>query len=397
MEVYSGIYRIMIDKIDELYTKFLNGGCSKEELMALLDHFKQHGEDSPLKARIYQELLQQKDENKTISEEGEKAIDRNWKALEDLMRTRPSKRQVLRWRTLLPYAAAVVFLMGGLFIYIDVWFPSSESEYIALEDREPASSIATLTLSDGRYVQLDTLSQGLQVEDRGVILEKVEEGVLHYSHMATANSSTTMMHTISTPMGGTYRVMLQDRSTIWLNAGSSISYAVNNQTSERRVSLYGEAFFDIERNPLKPFIVQTEEEEVKVLGTSFNVAAYDRARPVTTLASGRVSIIRDDHEQSLSPQQQAVWTGREYAVKMVDIQQYVSWKDGWFIFHDVPLKDIMQQVQRWYNVEVDYTHIPDERFYVEFGRHEKLSSLLEMIETSSDMKFQLKGGKISMK
>lgn len=373
--------------ITKIYDSFLKGNCSEEELRLLLEHF---GTDKDALAKKIEDALSQHSDGREISTEEGIILKRNWNAV--LKKTKPYPSVSLKLRRRLASYAAII-----LFFFLGVWLYVSQSNNKESEDRPPASALALLTLSDGRQIPLDSLTSAGKYQDQGISIAVQDDGTILYHAEEDVLDKEGGSNTISTPLGGTYKIILPDSTTVWLNAGSVLTYPVRFAKTERKVKLEGEAFFDVKTDVSRPFVVSTAGENIQVLGTSFNVSAYADKSPVTTLVTGKVVLSRGNDRQLLSPHEQGVWIDGKYIISTVDVHQFTSWKDGWFVFHDVPLRDIMEELSRWYDVEVNLADLPDVNYYGEFSRSLPLSKVLEMIDTNGNLKWQLKGGKITMK
>ncbi len=159
-------------------------------------------------------------------------------------------------------------------------------------DLPPGGNKALLTLSGGKTISLDDIPEGKLAMENGVSIQKDADGQLLYSVTApAAKTIETVYNTITTPKGGQYQVSLPDGSMVWLNAASSLSFPVNFTGKQRKVSITGEAYFEIKKNRNKPFIVQAGRQEVEVLGTEFNVNSYQPESISTSLVAGAVKVI----------------------------------------------------------------------------------------------------------
>lgn len=373
----------------KIYDSFLKGNCSEEELIILLEHFE--AEKDALGKKIEDQLSNTGDEGE-ISAEERILLKRNWDAV--CQKTNPYLFRSTTWKRKkqkVRYAAVLLFFIFGAWLY------SSQLNNKDGEDKSPASTLALLTLSDGRQIRLDSLTLAGRYQDQGVNIAVQDDGAILYYGEEDLSDNDIGSNTVSTPLGGTYKIILPDSTTVWLNAGSVLTFPVRFSKAQRKVTLEGEAFFDVKRDASRPFVVSTTGENIEVLGTTFNVSAYAGDSPVTTLVTGKVVLSRDGDRQSLLPHEQAVWKDGAYRVSTVDVYPFTSWKDGWFIFHDVPLREMMEELSRWYDVEVHLEDLPEVNYYGEFSRSLPLSNVLEMMEANGNLKWQWKGGKIMIK
>jgi transmembrane sensor len=213
------------------------------------------------------------------------------------------------------------------------------------------------------------------------------------------NSEALAYNTISTPIGGQYQVILPDGSRVWLNAMSSIKFPVSFSTlKERRIELSGEAYFEVEHDKDHPFKVITAKQEVEDLGTQFDVNAYaDEASTKTTLLKGSVEVTAGDNVSLLKPGQQAKVTNN-ITVAEVNTQAVIAWKNGYFMFDDDKLDDIMRLVSRWYNIKVIYADesVKDETFGALSTRFANISILLNIMEQTGNAHFKINGSTITI-
>ncbi|MDO8994551.1 MAG: DUF4974 domain-containing protein, partial [Daejeonella sp.] len=208
-------------------------------------------------------------------------------------------------------------------------------------------------------------------------------------------------NTLSTPMGGQYQLSLPDGSRVWLNSGSSIRFPTAFIGKERIIELKGEAFFDIRENKKMPFIVRTNNSmDIRVLGTQFNVMAYDDEKNInTTLLEGSVQILKESGTAFLEPGQAAILNKGTGKIKVAaaDIEEAVAWKNGFFIFSNENIESIMRKVSRWYNVEVDYQgNLSNKDFVGTISRDKNISEILKMLELTGAVHFRIEGRRITV-
>jgi ferric-dicitrate binding protein FerR (iron transport regulator) len=272
-----------------------------------------------------------------------------------------------RW---MPYAAAVLLLIIAGASY--VFFHRDMTEKVAvagnqvIKDAMPGHNGAVLTLSNGRSIVLDTAKNGRLMDGFTKSGDKiiVEEAGVEYA-------------TLVTPMGRQQQITLSDGTKVWLNAGSSLRFPTRFSGNQRKVEITGEAYFEVAHNATRPFMVSAGKEEIKVLGTHFNVNAYaDEQMVKTTLLEGSVKI---NDKAILQP-------GEQYGdgkISKVDADVSVAWVFGYFQFEHADIKTVMRQLSRWYDVEVRYEgKITSEIFGGEMQRNLKLSEALELLSVT---------------
>ncbi|CAL1519692.1 FecR domain-containing protein [Chitinophaga sp. MM2321] len=258
----------------------------------------------------------------------------------------------------------------------------------------PGYNKATLTLGNGSVVQLD--STGNQVIRQGNVSVYQQKGQLRYE--AKGSATATAFNTLTTPRGAQFRLTLPDGSIVWLNAASQIKFPTSFQGAERNVTLTGEAYFEIAANAQQPFMVTANGVAVKVLGTHFNVMAYtDEPFVKTTLMQGSVKVCREKKEVLLAPGQAAIasYQRTDIQVQQANTVEAVAWKNGYFVFNDENLESIMKKIVRYYDVEVVYkTDISHKNFGGSVARFSSLTELLETLELTGDVHFNIEGNKV---
>lgn len=291
-------------------------------------------------------------------------------------------------------AAAVLILVSGTYLCIAVYKRSHSAAGMVTKtmDIAPGHNGAVLTLSNGSQVLLDSLKNGIIAQQSGskVLLQ---DGQLNYD--PTAEKPTEMVYnTMTTPKGRQFQLVLPDGTKVWLNAASSIRYPTAFTNEERKVNVSGEAYFEVAKNTKMPFRVDVDgREEIEVLGTHFNVNAYENEKTLnTTLLEGRIKV-RAGAEATLRPGQQAQIRQTLTIVNDTDLDKVMAWKNGAFNFEDLSLEEAMRQLERWYDIKVTYeSGVPDVRFGGKIGRDVSLADLL-LILAGTKLKFRIEKGR----
>ena len=296
-------------------------------------------------------------------------------------------------------AAAVVFLVIGLSFYMSNYI-SSEKEGKTLI--QPGTQQAQLTLSDGSVIDVHRKEVSVVVDGVQV---KYKKGVLSYQPTVTTQHEEKNIeeqpgksNELVIPRGGENTVILADGTTVHLNAGSKLTYPVRFAGKRRIVRLEGEAYFDVAEDENHPFVVQTHLGEITVLGTAFNVNAYADA-PIcyTTLVRGKVKFSTPNAETiTLSPGEQAVVFANSSTKRKVDLEEYVGWVDGMYIFNNRPLGDIMKTFERWYDIQVYYEtpNLRDITYSGNLKRYGTINSFLDALELTGDLTYKISGRNI---
>ena len=266
-----------------------------------------------------------------------------------------------------------------------------------INDIGPGSDKAILTLADGSTVTLDSAGKGSLARQGNAKVIKSGDGQIQYA--STGNDETAekamVYNILSTPRGGQYRLKLQDGTSVWLNAGSSIRYPTAFLGKERKVEITGEAYFEIAKNADMPFRVSVTDPvagekatEIEVLGTGFDVNAYkDEADLKTTLIEGAIKVTSGSAAVILKPSQQAIISTAKdiQTIRLDNTDQTIAWKNGSFAFDDADIPAIMRQISRWYDVDVEYDgngKRPDDHFTGTFPRNTSLAGVLQILHTS---------------
>lgn len=311
---------------------------------------------------------------------------------------KPSLRFKKFWIISAAAAILVVFILGGLY-YVNQ-LNESFSSRIA-NDIAPGGNFATLTLSDGKKINLNDPQTGELASLNGISVKKSANGVLVFSAI-NANSKNHLdeVNTLETPLGGQYQVNLSDGTKVWLNAGSRLIFPTRFSGTQRQVELHGEAYFEVSKDPKHAFIVKSKQQEIKVLGTNFNVNSYDdEPGQKTTLLEGEVKVKNPKDEISIFPGEQAISTIAGIEVSKVDPAVSIDWKNGEFRFKQESLSSITRKLSRWYGVNFIFDNqlknVPS--FSGSVSRFDQISAVLKMLEETGNLKFYINGKTITVK
>src|SRR5690606_36357040 len=307
-----------------------------------------------------------------------------------------------KWLLRISSVAAAVLLLT--FWYFNIYNDHDKSIIVTNSHTTdillPDYNSAVLTLSDGRQIDLNEQSTGLYLEESGVRIRQTSDGELMYEVSQSSNSDETAFNIFATPRGNTYSILLPDGTKVWLNASSSIRYPINFTATERRVFLSGEAYFEVNHNPHRPFYVDIQGNTIQVLGTAFNVSAYKNENQVkTTLIEGSVKVFNGKHSLSLLPNQQATIHLSTSVITRseVDTWSALAWKNGYFRFEKASLEEIFATISRWYDIQdVEYHGEFDNRFTGTFQRSKNISELFRYLEKLAPIHFEIKEGRVSV-
>ena len=380
-----------MSRFEILLQAYINDSLNSEELAELNELIDSN--ESLLQISILKDLQQNSFAGLTDAEQRQKMY------TNILKRTRKSNRVIPLW-TKIAAAAIIVVVFSIVYFYSNhnpqKQIAKTETQQQRFKnDVAPGGNKAVLTLANGSQIILDSAANGTLTQQGNTKIIKLDSGQLSYN-TSDVKSTEVLYNTISTPRGGQYQIVLSDGSKVWLNAASSLRFPAFFTGKERDVELTGEAYFEVTKNTAMPFTVTVNDLHVRVLGTHFNINAYnDETSVKTTLLKGSVRVA--DHESivNLKPGQQAQLKDNALMViNNVDIEKVISWKTGFFEFDNTDLATIMRQISRWYNVDVRYEGKQSgETFGGRISRELNLSNILSMLETNG-VKFRLEGKKL---
>jgi transmembrane sensor len=263
----------------------------------------------------------------------------------------------------------------------------------------PVGNRARLTLGDGSVVDLDAANEGLITADGKTQIDKQKAQLVYKAAGGAKAIPKVVYNTLTTPRGGMYSVVLSDGTKVWLNASSSLRYPTTFAGRVRAVNLTGEAYFEVAQNLSRPFKVVVNGMEVNVLGTHFNVMAYDDESAITTtLLEGAVKVNFKEHSITLAPGQQSLLmrAGEDMRVRDAEVDEAVAWKNGIFQFRSEDIKSVMRKIARWYDVDVKYEGEINEHFTGAVYRDADVSSLLRTMELTHEVQFHIEGRTITV-
>ena len=350
----------------------------------------------------------------TIEEETEQQLSDRIKSR--LMETIYAEQQPVERRSrhiwFQPAAAAIILILLSTAAYFIFFSRSPKQDIVKTipvkkelkNDIAPGGNKAILTLSDGSTIVIDNAANGTISQQGNIKIQKLNNGLLAYTvngKAVTANDEA-FYNTISTPRGGQYQVTLADGTKVWLDAASSIRFPVVFTGKERKVVITGEAYFEVAKNKDMPFKVEAGSSEIEVLGTHFNVNAYDDEATIkTTLLEGRVKVSvpalgANESPKYLKPGQQA-GINKEGNIKVTDhadTEAAIAWKNGWFQFNSADLKTILRQISRWYDVDIVYEGNINLHFTGQINKNINVSKVFETLSLTNEVHFKIEGRKI---
>lgn len=366
----------------ELLRRYLTNQCSSAEKAFVENWYNQHTVENPeqLTAAEYEEDIT---------------------CIHDHLEQ--SQQQQQKTRTLWPriaVAATVLFTLG-VFIYYS--FPGKQnSADVNIQDVKAGTDKAMLTLADGSKISLSDVKTGEIAVQSGLKISKSNDGQVIYTsapaESTAKNLKSPQFNTIETPRGGKFQILLPDGSKVWLDAASSLKYPVEFAGDERKVELTGQAYFEVAKSKGKSFKVTSGKQELEVLGTHFNINAYDnQASILTTLLEGSVRLTVNDNNTStlLKPGQQSSLEAKEFQIRQVDVEEAIAWKSGFFVFDRDDVPTVLHKLERWYDVDIS---IEGEFDQIKIGgtisRSKSLSEVLRVLQLTRKIKFKTEGRRI---
>ena len=378
--------------IRTLYQEYINNEISKEEFEDFLC------------------LLQNPEEEKILAD----LLDNTWETMFEIPTAPVMPLYRRKWYQ--ASAAAAIFFAAIAGSYFLITNPANKnvstfsSQHMANQKVESEGKNVILTLGDGSQIILDDAKNGTLAQQSNAQIIKLDNNQLTYTS-TTSSVGEALYNTISTPNGVQYKLMLEDGSTVWLNALSTLHFPASFTGGERVVELEGEGYFEIAKNSKRPFIVNIKKAfqkdsdlKVKVLGTHFNINAYPNEPIIkTTLMEGSIEILKGMTIKRMIPGQQAIIIKQkgEPDLKLVnaDLEDAAAWKDGRFIFHGNNIQSVMRELSRWYNVTIKYEgEISNEQFVgkISRSRYEKIGQILTILERTKVVHFQVDGNNITV-
>lgn len=389
--------------LKELIEKFKSNNISDAELSRLKEYLA-----SPNANDVLDELAREESERTDIpaqstEERKNQLFSEIWEEVGSKPAMIPFKHRPL-WVKLLSACAASLLLAFGAYWLYHQNDPLDTNLQLA-NNREmpilPGGSKAKLLLDDGRTIDLESLSTDTLIDLEGYSIRKNEQGELTYVVESDNQNQVDLFNTIITPKGGEYTLNLPDGTQIWVNASSRLRYPLNFSEAKREVELSGEAYFEVAKlsrgGKRVPFFVYTGDQRLEVLGTSFNINSYGKTIE-TTLVEGKVKLsFPKQADQILAPNQQAVYAGgsKTTSVRQVDPFYVISWKNGSFAFEDTPIVEVMENLARWYDLDVSYdADVRDLKFTGTISKYEQIHKILQVIELTEAVTFKIEGRRV---
>jgi len=392
----------------ELFQRYLNNRCTKEEVDQLIIFF-QAADETKLRGFISAALLDDSTlENDTSDYQPKLSLIYQQLSAQIIAEgsTQANPRKYLWLRIA---AIILVFVSVGSYFFLYKSEPTTQLVQQQIDHIVPGRNQATLTLANGKKITLTKGLSGTLAQEGNTLIQVNGKNAIAYTSNNVNSNAPVEYNTLSTAKGeeSPYPLVLADGTKIWLNALSSITFPTAFKGKERIVKVTGEVYFEVVHNDALPFKVLTKGQIIEDIGTHFNVNAYDDEPAIkTTLLEGSVKVslanassIKEKAGVKLIPGQQAIinTASNNLSVKNVDLDDAVAWRNGMFSFNDTDIKTIMRQLARWYNVEVSFKgNISTERLFSgEISKDARLSEVLKALKMNK-INFKIEGEKVTV-
>jgi len=379
----------------DLLKKYLNNDCSQDELEELLGYLK--SDEGEVYEEVTADLWKNISEERHIDEQNAHALIEN--AVNAGKSAEHARYRPIRWYSMAA-AALLVLAIGVTLIYL---IPNGK--------RQPAVAVGQAAKPYKKDIKPGGIKAILRAGQSQVLLNKRDTSFMLAGNTVDIKQGDVKVdrempveYTLITPKGGEYSIILSDGTKVWLNADSKLVYPSVFNGNMRKVQLTGEAYFDVKTDADHPFIVHTERQDIRVLGTEFNIQAYpDEQKSVTTLVNGKVQVNSNGESVQLAQGQEAVLgevqdgSGAHVLVQKADIKQAIAWKEGYFRFDYTDIHEIMRRLSRWYDVEVSFeSGVGHKEFLAFINRNNNISEILGMLEGTGEIHFKIEGRKVTV-
>lgn len=375
------------DEYIALYERYLSGQATTDEVKLLITYEDQFD-------------IRKFDDNTPIPDQ-EQIRQRIFAQIERRKNIPRSRRSVVRlwW----PVAASILILLAASLILSHrdtlIVKPKSANVTKGTSHITPGTTKAILILGNGGQINLNAMANGRIAQAGNTVIKKINNGQLVYEN--NSGQKEISYNTIVTPRGGQYQVTLPDGTEVWLNAASSLKYPTAFVGRERHVDLTGEAYFEVAKNKHMPFTVSAGKVNVKVLGTHFNISAYeDDPANKTTLLEGSIELSKNGQLVLLTPGQQAVagYNSEQIQLKSVNVDDAVAWKNGYFSFRKENIKSAMRRIARWYDVDIEFQgEVSNKYLGGSVSRAENIDEMLSYLQLTGIANFNIKERRIIVK
>lgn len=381
------------DQLSLLFKKYFNKEATVAERDAFFRLLAQSDTDQPLAELLAEAYRNYTIEKPLIALDSQDMYERIQRQAGINITTNRKLVPMWKWAA----AAVAILLLTSVFALLR-WHPKENAVVSEIAVVKPAGKAGYLTLGNGQRISLDSLSTGLIALEDGIMIQQDTAGLLSYEAAGAGGTSST--NTLETSNGQFMRLKLPDGTMVWLNANSSLSYPSRFASVQREVSLQGEAYFEVAHKAESPFVVDVQGQSVLVLGTKFNIKSYVQGQNITTLLEGKVRVGNAKGDYAvLKPGQEALLLSDQIQVREVEVEEAIAWKSGYFAFTNKTLGSIMEDIARWYNVELIYENprVKSIKLIGSISRHSDINVLLERMSMTKEVQFKLEGRKLYIK
>lgn len=382
-------FEIPETEIQHLIIRNLEGSASDEEILSLQEWLSLSERNFALYADFRKYWLR-------AGQDQRYEVGRAWRKMDRRLEQRKSKSYSRFWIKASSYAA-VVILVVAIGYYATEYNRIPVVAELAGGNIEPGSKKAILVLGSNEKVELNGRSGDSLLTNNAVM--KNEGNTLVYNDDRQENKREEYNRLI-TPRGGEYSVVLSDGTKVWLNAESELKYPVQFAGGERRVYLKGEAYFAVKKQVGQSFVVCSDKARITVLGTEFNVRNYEADAIATTLVKGSVVVAHEGGRAcKLVPGQQAV-VNRAGGIEVREVETglYTAWKDGFFVYRDRTLDDILKELSRWYDFTYFYQNSVLENMVLtaKIRKFDSVNEIFEILSETGRFGFVTKGKTVTV-
>jgi transmembrane sensor len=387
--------------LTQLFTKYINNECLPEEVDVLFELMKLDDNKIFIEQLVYLQVASDNhyNQNEALKTRLDKRLDEilHQPAQEAIViNSKSFFRRVSTW-----VAAAVLLLVstGVLFFLQHQQNANGIAKNTVKDIQAPKYAKANIKLANGAQILLDSVQYGSVATVQNMQVQKTATGDIAYTVNSLPNKNAPLTYNVlSNPRGSqVISITLEDGTKVWLNSESSLQFPVAFVGSERRVMITGEAYFEVAKNPSKKFMVEANGTSTEVLGTHFNVNSYDKASVKVTLLEGSVKVSNGTANGMLKPNEQALIARDIRIDDAINIEAVMAWKNGQFILNDTDIRTLMQQIARWYDVDVVFEgNVPNKTFGGAINRNVNLSVVLQALQANG-INCQLANGKILVK
>ena len=364
------------NQLKELLDKYHLGQCTPDEVALLESWYTQ------LNASTHSQF------SETELAETEKQL---WSKIGPA--TRPVRKIKPKQRLAIAASLLLAFCIGAYFLLFETKQVPQVKKTVL--DLAPGTNKAFISLADGSIVPLSGIANQKVLKQGATEILIIKSGMVTYRGSETGQSN--VLNTLHTPRGGQYALTLSDGTKAWLDAASSITYPVAFNGATREVSITGQVYFEVAHNAAKPFRVSVKNETIEVLGTHFNVNAYnDEPTLTTTLLQGQIKLsLKGGESKLMHPGEQGQVTNSRLAmVDQANVEEAVAWHNNMFKFNEASIPQVMRQLSRWYNVDIIYEgKIPDTKFSGELYRNVSALKISDIL-SYANIHFHIKDKKI---